>query len=534
MNRNFCSTDFRNNTFDPALFHYVDGFMNVTFLYNCTSVPARYDSAYYCDAPNFSELVYYSLEPVYTGNCKSVIMPMSYQENVADVGTIFRLKLKWMVSNEECERCSISGGQCGYDGHQFSCFCNDGAQTTSCSQSQGSSGSTKKLGPRLALAISAGVIGIALISILIIYNCKKHFRIEGRKIFKERRAYHDNNLQSFVNNYGSLAPRKYSYSEVIRMTKSFSDKLGEGGYGVVYKASLPDGRLVAVKVIRESKGSGEEFINEVASISRTSHINIVILLGFCYESNKRVLIYEYMSNGSLDNFIYKRGSPNAFCTLEWKVLYQVAIGIARGLEYLHQGCNTRILHLDIKPQNILLDDEFCPKISDFGLSKLCQKRESIVSIGGTRGTVGFIAPEIFNRAFGGVSHKADVYSYGMLILEMVGGRKNYDSGGSLIEEMYFPYRIYEDLEQGNHQANSSTIIEDENEVVWKMKLVSLWCIQINPLDRPAMSKVVEMLEGSLQSLSIPPKPTLQSPTTSLIHSLKGSSEETVQLNSIRT
>ena len=152
------------------------------------------------------------------------------------------------------------------------------------------------------------------------------------------------------------------------MTKSFSSKLGEGGYGVVYKASLPDGRLVAVKVIRQSKGSGEEFLNEVASISRTSHVNIVTLLGFCYERNKRVLIYEYMSNSSLDNFIYERGSPNAFCTLEWKVLYQIVIGIARGLEYLHRGCNTRILHLDIKPQNILLDDEFCPKISDFGLA----------------------------------------------------------------------------------------------------------------------------------------------------------------------
>ena len=122
--------------------------------------------------------------------------------------------------------------------------------------------------------VSAGVGGITLLSILIIYICKKHFKIENGKIFRETRAYHDYNLQSFMRNYGSLAPRNYSYSEVKRMTKSFSSKLGEGGYSVVYKASLPDGRLVAVKVIRQSKGSGEEFLNEVASISRTSHVNI--------------------------------------------------------------------------------------------------------------------------------------------------------------------------------------------------------------------------------------------------------------------
>jgi len=106
---------------------------------------------------------------------------------------------------------------------------------------------------------------------------------------------------------------------------------------------------VAVKVINESKGNGEEFINDVASISRTSHINIVSLLGFCYEVNKRALIYEFMSKGSLDKFIYKSRFPDAVCDFDWNTLFQIAIGIARGLEYLHQGCSSRILHLDIKP-----------------------------------------------------------------------------------------------------------------------------------------------------------------------------------------
>ncbi|XP_054788047.1 LEAF RUST 10 DISEASE-RESISTANCE LOCUS RECEPTOR-LIKE PROTEIN KINASE-like 2.4 [Prosopis cineraria] len=387
--------------------------------------------------------------------------------------------------------------------------------------------STKKqdLRVKATIGISVGIGGTALISGVIIYIYKKYLTVEKHKILKEMG----------VRNYGPLALRQYSYSEVKRMTKSFSDKLGEGGYGVVYKASLPNGRPVAVKVIKESKGSGEEFMNEVASISKTSHVNIVTLLGFCYERRKRVLIYEYMSNGSLDSFIYNRGSLNAFCSLEWKVLFQITIGIAQGLEYLHRGCNTRILHLDIKPQNILLDEEFCPKISDFGLAKLCQKKESIVSILGPRGTIGFIAPEVFNRAFGGVSHKADVYSYGMLVIEMVGGRKNYDSGGSHTEEMYFPDWIYRGLEKGKHPASSLAITDEENELVRKMTLVSLWCIQLNPSDRPVMSKVVEMLEGPLESLSIPPKPSLQSPTRSpLRFSSKGSSDEIIQTNSIST
>ncbi|GAU37791.1 hypothetical protein TSUD_158720 [Trifolium subterraneum] len=309
--------------------------------------------------------------------------------------------------------------------------------------------------------------------------------------------------------------------------------IGQGGYGIVYKASLPDGRQVAVKVINESKGNGEEFINEVASISRTSHVNIVSLLGFCFEK-KRALIYEFMSNGSLDNFILKRGFPDAICSLDWNKMYNIAMGIARGLEYLHQGCISRILHLDIKPQNILLDENFCPKISDFGLAKICQRNDSVVSILGTRGTIGYIAPEVFSRTYGGVSHKSDVYSYGMLILEMIGGRKNYDTGGSCTSEMYFPDWIYKDLEQGNNLENCLANSDEENDVVRKITMVSLWCIQTNPSDRPSMSKVLEMLQGPLQSVPYPPKPFLNSPERPSLQTSYVSSSNLLETNSAKT
>ncbi|KAF7827787.1 putative glycerophosphodiester phosphodiesterase, protein kinase RLK-Pelle-LRK10L-2 family [Senna tora] len=220
-----------------------------------------------------------------------------------------------------------------------------------------------------------------------------------------------------------------------------------------------------------------------------------------------------MPNGSLEKFIYEDNANMIDRQLDCKTLYDIVIGVARGLEYLHRGCNTRILHFDIKPHNILLDEDFCPKISDFGLAKVCSRKESIVSLLGARGTAGYIAPEVFSRSFGGVSHKSDVYSYGM----MVGGRRNINVEVNCSSEIYFPHWIYKRLEL-NHELGLRCIKNDtDKERMKKMTLVSLWCIQTDPSTRPAMSKAVEMLEGSLESLQIPPKPYLSSPPTSPTH-----------------
>ena len=307
------------------------------------------------------------------------------------------------------------------------------------------------------------------------------------------------NVETFLENFGSLAPKRYCYSDVRKMTNSFKYKLGEGGYGSVYKGKLDNGNLIAVKVLQESKGNGEEFVNEVASISRTSHVNVVTLLGFCFEGRERALIYEFMPNGSLEKFVYD-GISSTNRQLGWDKSYHIAIGIARGLEYLHRGCNTRILHLDIKPHNILLDEDFIPKISDFGLAKLCPGKESAVSLLNARGTIGYIAPEVFCRNFGRVSHKSDVYSYGMMVLEMVGGRKNIEVVVGHTSEIYFPDWIYKKLESNKELRMYGIMNKDENVYARKMIIVSLWCIQSDPSIRPSMSRVVEMLEGSLESL----------------------------------
>lgn len=333
-------------------------------------------------------------------------------------------------------------------------------------------------------------------------------------IFRNRRG----DVDALLND-GSFALKKYSYSDIQRMTNSFLEKIGKGGFGTVYKGQLPDGRFVAVKVLNKSKDKGQDFLNEVRTIGKTNHVNIICLLGFCDERTKKVLVYEYMPNGSLDNFIPKKlESLNTSCQLEWKKMCEIALGIARGLEYLHKYCGTTILHLDIKPQNILLDEDFCPKISDFGLSKLSQKKETSVPVENPGGTPGFIAPEAIFRRLGEVSYKYDVYSYGMLIFYMVGGRNNVGLTVSDISSVYFPDSIYQYLELDKDLRILETKTEEEKQIARKMVIVSFWCIQRNPTDRPAMSKVIEMLEGDLHSLQIPPKPDWSSPARTPLQS----------------
>ena len=245
-------------------------------------------------------------------------------------------------------------------------------------------------------------------------------------------------------------------------------------------------------------------MNEVMSISRTSHVNIVSLLGFCLEGSKRALIYEYMPNGSLDKYIY---AENHKGILGWDKLYKIAIGIARGLEYLHHSCNTRIVHFDIKPQNILLDKDFCPKIADFGLAKLCGTKESKLSLTYPRGTIGFIAPEVFYPTFGNVSTKSDVYGYGMMLLEMVGGRKNVESMDENSSKMYFPDWIYDHFAQDDG-LQTYEIGSEFEEMAKKMTLIGLWCIQLLPMYRPTITNVLDMFGRRLDELDMPPKQNL--------------------------
>ena len=326
-------------------------------------------------------------------------------------------------------------------------------------------------------------------------------------MFRQRHLSVDNNIEEFLQNQRNFQPIRYSYSQLKNMTNNFKNKLGQGGFGSVYKGKLQSGRAVAVKVLIMSKSNGQDFINEVVTIGRIHHVNVVRLVGFCVEGSKWALIYDFMPNGSLDKFIFierEKGIP-----LSWDRLYRIALGVGRGIEYLHEGCDMQILHFDIKPHNILLDEDFTPKVSDFGLAKLYSTDESIVSLTAARGTLGYIAPELFYKNIGGVSHKADVYSFGMLLMEIVGKRRHVSVHEENLNEIYFPSWIYDKIKQGK-AIEIGDAKEEDMKYILKMVIVALWCVQMKPMDRPSMSKALEMLEGDVELLQMPPKPTLYS------------------------
>ncbi|KAM5571202.1 PR5-like receptor kinase [Rosa sericea] len=513
-----CTDLLVNTTLDYNRFSYVQTVRNLTLYYGClpqnesvlnnfTCTPkdtniSYYDSLSRVDVPGRPTCSTKITVPIFGEGFD--VVPANATEEVEKV-LKQGFQVEYSADWDLCRSCMNSKGTCGSNAttDSFLCLCGDRPSNSStCPIVHGT-----KFNWRIKV-----VIGVAA---TIAGSCILLFVIRFRWTSLIRENDNEDAAEAFIQNIGPLAVQRYKFSDVRKMTNSFKDKLGQGGYGDVYEGKLLNGCRVAVKVLKESKGNGEDFVNEVASISRTSHVNVVTLLGYCFEGKKKALIYEFMPNGSLEKFIYK--DSNLLTTtphLELEKLFQIAIGIARGLEYLHRGCNTRILHFDIKPHNILLDEDFCPKISDFGLSKLCTRKESIISMLEARGTIGYIAPEVVSRNFGRVSAKSDVYSYGMMILEMVGGRKNVEARVSRTSEIYFPDWVYEHLEQGSNFGLLSAATEEEKELARKMILVGLWCIQTKPSDRPSMSKVIEMLEGSTEALQIPPKPVLSSPVRS--------------------
>ncbi|XP_024176939.2 rust resistance kinase Lr10 isoform X3 [Rosa chinensis] len=312
-------------------------------------------------------------------------------------------------------------------------------------------------------------------------------------------------IEDFLHNENNFGPIRYSYSDIKKMSNRFKQKLGEGGYGCVFKGKLRSGHFGAIKLLGKSKGNGQEFINEVATIGRIHHTNVVQLIGYCVEGSKRALVYDFMPNGSLDKYIYSKAGS---ISLSFKQMYEISLGVAKGIEYLHQGCDMQILHFDIKPHNILLDQNFIPKISDFGLAKLYPTENSIVTLTAVRGTMGYMAPELFYKNIGGVSHKADVYSFGMLLMEMASKRKNLNPMEEHLSQIYFPSWVYDQYSQGNFHLDMINVSEEERVIIKKMVIIALWCIQLKPSDRPSMDKVIEMLEGDVESLQMPTKPAL--------------------------
>ncbi|KAK8552258.1 hypothetical protein V6N12_040865 [Hibiscus sabdariffa] len=308
-------------------------------------------------------------------------------------------------------------------------------------------------------------------------------------------------------------PQKFNYEELELATDNFKIQIGAGGFGSVYRGTLPDKTVVAVKKITNPGNQGKkEFCTEIAVIGNIHHVNLVKLRGFCAHGRQRFLVYEYMNRGSLDRSLFGNGPA-----LEWQERFDIALGTARGLAYLHGGCEHKIIHCDVKPENILLHDHFQAKISDFGLSKLLTPEQSSLFTT-MRGTRGYLAPEWLTNS--AISEKTDVYSFGMVLLELVSGRKNCSlrsnshttnetsSGGannstssSVTALVYFPLFALEMHEQGRYLELADPRLEGRvnNNEVEKLVRIALCCVHEEPALRPSMATVVGMLEGGLPS-----------------------------------
>ncbi|XP_058219439.1 probable receptor-like protein kinase At5g20050 [Rhododendron vialii] len=285
-------------------------------------------------------------------------------------------------------------------------------------------------------------------------------------------------------------PTRFSYYDLKTATDDFNKKLGEGGFGSVFQGTLTDGTNVAVKRLNGVSQIKKSFLAEVQTIGSIHHVNLVRLIGFCTENSNRLLVYEYMSNGSLDRWIFKRHQE---FTLGWESKKKIIADIAKGLAYLHDECRQKIYHLDIKPQNILLDDNFVTKVSDFGLAKLIDKDQSRV-VATLGETPGYMAPEWLSSF---ITEKVDVYSFGVVVLEILSGRRNLDMSQPE-EEMHLLGLFERKGEEGQlldmvDKYNADMQLHGA-EVVEMMKL-AVWCLQSDYRRRPSMTVVVQVLEG---------------------------------------
>ncbi|KAM2949271.1 hypothetical protein FF1_036183 [Malus domestica] len=338
----------------------------------------------------------------------------------------------------------------------------------------------------VGIAVLVGVVSLLLIFAILYMRRKKSEKEDDEDIL-------------------GLGPRPYtfSYVELRTATEDFnpSNKLGEGGYGPVYKGTLSDGRVVAVKQLSVSSHQGKsQFVSEIATISAVQHRNLVKLYGCCIEGRHRILVYEYLENKSLDQALF--GTSNLH--LDWPTRFNILLGTARGFAYLHEESRPRIVHRDVKASNILLDAELSPKISDFGLAKLYDDEKTHIS---TRvaGTIGYLAPEY--AMFGHLTEKADVFGFGVVVLEILSGRPNsynnlYPEKISLIE---WVWTLHEN-DQTLGLVDPRLTEFDETEAT-RLIRVALMCTQGSPMARPSMSRVVAMLSGDIDIGTVMSKPS---------------------------
>ncbi|XP_047262791.1 probable LRR receptor-like serine/threonine-protein kinase At5g45780 isoform X3 [Capsicum annuum] len=342
---------------------------------------------------------------------------------------------------------------------------------------------------RLVVSVIVGVSCTFIVTIMLLV-CWVHW-------------YRSRVLTGYVQQDWPLATghlKRFSFRELQIATGNFSSKniLGQGGFGVVYKGYLPNRTVVAVKRLRDPSFTGEvQFQTEVEMIGLAVHRNLLRLYGFCMNPEERLLIYPYMPNGSVADCLRDNGRDKPF--LDWSKRINIALGAARGLLYLHEQCNPKIIHRDVKAANILLDESFEAVVGDFGLAKLLDCRDSHVTTA-VRGTIGHIAPEYLST--GQSSEKTDVFGYGILLLELITGHKALDAGIGQGQKGTILDRVRNLLEEKKVEMLADRDLRGcfNTEELEKTLEVALQCTQSNPNNRPKMSEVLRILEGITEQM----------------------------------
>ncbi|KAI9076568.1 hypothetical protein K1719_041554 [Acacia pycnantha] len=346
--------------------------------------------------------------------------------------------------------------------------------------------------PSWKLALIGSLIGSLVIIALLVATFVSIILLKPKKTTHHVSSLVETNMNSF------------SYEALKEATNEFNEEVGRGSFGIVYKGTLNSmtNTVIAVKRLeRLAQEREKEFRNELRAIGNTCHKNLVRLVGFCDEGVHRLLVYEFMNNGTLADILFGKLKPH------WNKRVNFALGIARGLLYLHEECDTPIIHCDIKPQNILIDEHLRVKISDFGLAKLLHFNQSQTHTM-IRGTIGYVAPEWFNNV--PVTAKVDVYSYGVMLLEIISCRRNVEKEMGEVgeEEAILTDWAYDCYMEGKIDI----LVENDEEAMAdigrlkKWVMIAIWCIQENPDVRPSMKTVMQMLEG-LVDIPNPPPPS---------------------------
>ncbi|OEL19792.1 putative LRR receptor-like serine/threonine-protein kinase [Dichanthelium oligosanthes] len=407
-------------------------------------------------------------------------------DTIANISSLTDIRLAYNNLSGQIPGSLFQVARYNFSGNHLNCGANF-PHTCASSMSYQSGSHSSKIG--LILGIVGGVIGLLIVGVLFLI-CNARRKSHLREVFVDVAGEDDRRIA-----FGQL--KRFAWRELQIATDNFNERnvLGQGGFGKVYKGVLPDATKIAVKRLTdyESPGGEAAFLREVELISVAVHRNLLRLIGFCTTQTERLLVYPFMQNLSVAYRLreFKPGEP----VLDWPARKQVSIGTARGLEYLHEHCNPKIIHRDVKAANVLLDEDFEPVVGDFGLAKLVDVQKTSVTTQ-VRGTMGHIAPEYLST--GKSSERTDVFGYGIMLLELVTGQRAIDF--SRLEEED-DVLLLDHVKKLQREGQLDSIVDGnlnqnyDSEELEMIIQIALLCTQASPEDRPSMSEVVRMLEG---------------------------------------